>query len=230
MEKFIVTPQKSGLFLIHCLLISAWVLPIFSSFASTSSYYLDTSRMELEVNPQTNTASGSIKVNSNSEKPLRLKVVPKLWQLGPEGTVLYDAKSATPSLIDNIRVNPEEFDLLPGKARLVRFIVKVPEQPKDAEYPFQLYFEPSSLLTSTSGIQGTSVSNMLDVIPVFTTTVYAYQGNPTPAPKVEQFACEYTSKNQLKVDLALNNTGTKHARLFGNLILNLKKIMERFNF
>ncbi len=218
--------QKLALILAQLLLVLLCVLPGVPGRAATSSYYLDTSRLELQVNPQTHTASGAIKVNSNSDKAIRLKVLPRQWHLSPEGVVVYDTQPDASGfqLTDNIRVNPEEFDLLPGKSRLVRFIVKVPPQPQNGEYPFQLYFEPTSLLMPASGSQASGVSNVLDVIPVFTTTVYAYQGTPTPAPKIEQFACGYQpDHNQVRVDLSLNNAGTKHARLFGNLILNLKK-------
>jgi len=46
-------------------------------------------------------------------------------------------------LIDSVNINPaEEFELLPNKSKLVRFIVKAPGTFTDAEYPFQLYFGP----------------------------------------------------------------------------------------
>lgn len=182
--------------------------------------------MELMVNPQTNVASGAVKVHSNSERSIRLKVIPRLWRLNPDGVVVYDVKpeAGAFNLLDNIRTNPEEFDLQPGKSQLVRFIVKVPKQPADGEYPFQLYFEPTSLLAPVAMPEKAGVSNVLNVIPVFTTTVYAYQGSPSPAPAIDKFSCGYQmDKSQLRVDLSLVNTGTKHARLFGNLILNRKK-------
>lgn len=220
-----MTFKKLFLFIAQLLLVFLCVSPGLYGRAATSSYYLDNSRMELQVNAQTSTASGAVKVYSNSERPIRLKVIPRLWRLNPDGVVVYyDAKPGESNLLDNIRTNPEEFDLQPGRSQLVRFIVKVPKQPANGEYPFQLYFEPTSLLTPQATPEKGGVSNVLNVIPVFTTTVYAYQGSPSPAPAIEKFSCGYqVDKDQLRVDLSLVNTGTKHARLFGNLILNRKK-------
>lgn len=191
-------------------------------FAATSAYFLDTSRLELQASPQTQTASGVIKVSSNSTQKIRLRVLSKLWKLSPEGVLVYqDAPLQGFNLLDNIGINPREFDLLPGRSRLVRFVVKTPEQEQNAEYPFQLYFEPVSLLESGSTAQATGVNNVLDVIPVFTTTVYVYKGKPLPDVKVEKFNCGYDTKKSLfDVNLSLNNPGTKHARLFGNLIVS----------
>jgi hypothetical protein len=191
-------------------------------FAATSAYYLDTSRMELQVSPQTQTASGVVKVTSNSARKLRLRVIPRLWALNSEGVLVYQEPPKEGfNLAEHIGINPREFDLLPGKSRLVRFVVKTPEGVNNAEYPFQLYFEPVSLLEAGSAAETTGVQNVLDVIPVFTTTVYAYQGNPTPDVKVEKFACDFDPKKKLfHVDLNLNNQGGKHARLFGNLVVS----------
>ncbi|WP_373533031.1 hypothetical protein [Vampirovibrio sp.] len=206
--------------------ISLIVLPF--TLASTSSYFLDSSRLEIQASPQTHVASGSIKVSSNSERTIRLKVIPKLWRLNPQGVLVYSkpAENEYP-LLDNIRVNPEEFELLPGKSRLVRFIVKVSPDAQDAEYPFQLYFEPTSLLEPDVKKPNVNVSNVLDVIPVFTTTVYAYQGDPKPKTSINTFACGYDAEaKQVSVDLTLNNAGSKHARVFGNAILSRQSEKE----
>ncbi len=192
--------------------------------ASTSSYYLDSSRLELQVAPATGTASGVVKVSSNSNRPIRLKVIPKLWHLSEQGVLVYDdPPQAGYNLLENTGINPEEFELLPGKSRLVRFIVKTPPDAVNAEYPFQLYFQPTSLLEPEARKANGNVSNILDVVPVFTTTVYVYKGNPQPTPKVESFRCGYLpEKRQFLVNLGLSNSGAKHARLFGNIVLSHK--------
>ncbi len=195
-----------------CLVVPAW--------SSTSSYYLDVSRLELIAQPATNVASGAVKVNSNSDQSIRLKVIPRLWHLSPDGSIVYDTAPTTGfNLLDNVSVNPDEFQLLPNKGRLVRFIVKTPETPADAEYPLQLYFEPTTLLETTAG-NGKGVNNMLDVVPVFTTTVYVLKGHPMPKVAVQSFTCDYQAKpSELNVKLNLNNEGARHARLFGNLLI-----------
>lgn len=199
------------------------VLPF--TLASTSSYFLDASRLEIQASSQTHVASGSVKVSSNSERTIRLKVIPRLWRLNPQGVLVYTQPGQEGyNLLENIRINPNEFELLPGQSRLVRFIVKVSPGAPDAEYPFQLYFEPTSLLEPDTQKSSASVSNVLDVIPVFTTTVYAYQGNPEPRALVSQFGCGYQSDSKkVSIDLTLNNEGGKHARLFGNVILSRKE-------
>jgi hypothetical protein len=199
------------------------VLPF--TLASTSSYFLDASRLEIQASPQTHVASGSVKVSSNSERTIRLKVIPRLWRLNPEGALVYTQPGQDGyNLLENIRVNPNEFELLPGQSRLVRFIVKVSPNAPDAEYPFQLYFEPTNLLEPENQKSNTRVSNVLDVIPVFTTTVYTYQGDPKPKALVSQFGCGYqTDSKKVSIDLTLNNEGGKHARLFGNVILSRKQ-------
>ena len=202
----------------------ALLITLPQSTASTSSYYLDASRLEIMVSPTSHTASGMVKVSSNSSSPVRLKVIPKLWQLTPQGIVTYiNPPSQGYNLLDNMNINPEEFELLPGKSRLVRFLVKVPADMKDVEYPFQLYFQPTVLLQPEMKKSAAGVSNMIDMIPVFTTTVYVYQGSPTPDAQIKSFQCAYQSdKNQFSIDLNLENKGNKHARLFGNALI-LKK-------
>lgn len=199
-------------------------LAIPMSMASTSTYYLDASRLEIAVSPTTNTASGMVKVSSNSNRPIRLKVIPKLWQLTPQGVVNYiDPPLEGYNLLENLSINPEEFELQPGKSRLVRFLVKVPPTVKDAEYPFQLYFQPASILEPSAQSATAGVNNQIDVVPVFTTTVYVYQGKPVPAPQVTRFQCGYhPERKQLSVDLAVENQGSKHARLFGNALITPK--------
>lgn len=214
--------KKILLFALQLLLVMLATMPV--GLTSTSSYYLDASRLELQVSPATDTASGVVRVSSNSNRTVRLKVIPKLWHLNTQGVMVYDEPPKTGyNLLDNIGINPEEFELLPGKSRLVRFIVKVPHEVTKLEAAFQLYFQPTNLLEAEAQKPAAGVSHMLDVVPVFTTTVYVYKGNPNPAPRIDQFQCGYLpDKNQVAVNLDLNNTGTKHARLFGNIVLNRK--------
>lgn len=195
------------------------------AFASTSTYYLDTSRLELQVSPESDTTSGMVKVSSNSDHTIRLKVIPKLWKLNPQGVLTY----VTPptegyNLLDNIRINPEEFDLPAGKSRMVRFLVKTPPGAQPAEYPFQLYFQPTDLLQASKTGNAAGVKPILDVVPIFTTTVYVYQGSPLPDVKVKSFQCGYQpEKGQFPVALSLENNGSKHARLFGNILISPKE-------
>lgn len=214
--------KKLPLLLLSLLIVLLMTMP--TGITSTSSYYLDTSRMELQVSPTTDTASGVVKVSSNSNRSIRLKIIPKIWHLNEQGVVVYDAPPKTGyNLLDNIGINPEEFELLPGKSRLVRFIVKAPPEIATTETAFQLYFQPTSLLEVDVKKGNANVSNILDVVPVFTTTVYVYKGNPAPAPKVDSFQCGYLAdKNQYSVNLNVSNSGTKHARLFGNIVLSRK--------
>lgn len=213
---------KPLLILAQLTALSLVVLPF--TLASTSSYYLDSSRLEIQASSQTQTASGSVKVSSNSERTIRLKVIPRLWRLNPQGVLVYQEPPVEGyNLLENIRVNPEEFELSPGQSRLVRFIVKLPAGLQNGEYPFQLYFEPTNLLEPGAEKASANVSNVLDVVPVFTTTVYAYQGSPEPDTKVNRFQCDYLpEQKQVSVNLDLSNEGVKHARLFGNVILNRK--------
>jgi hypothetical protein len=148
-----------------------------------------------------------------------------LWKLDPQGVLNYIEPTAGdgPTLLDNIGINPEEFDLLPGKSRLVRFLVKVPEQPENAEYPFQLYFQPMDQLNPSAKNAAANVSNVLDVVPIFTTTVYVYKGNPMPDVKINSMQCGYRADTgSFPVSLNLENKGSKHARLFGNIIISPK--------
>jgi len=216
--------MKKRILLLALQLLLVMLATMPAGLTSTSSYYLDASRLEVQVSPATDTASGAVKVSSNSNRPVHLKVIPKLWHLNAQGVMVYDEPPKTGyNLLDNIGINPEEFDLLPGKSRLVRFIIKVPHEISTLESAFQLYFQPVNLLEVEPQKTAAGVSHMLDVVPVFTTTVYVYKGNPVPTPRVEQFQCGYLSdKNQVSVNLDLNNTGTKHARLLGNIVLNRK--------
>lgn len=214
--------KKLPLLFFSLLIVLLMAMP--TGITSTSSYYLDASRMELLVSPTTDTASGVVKVSSNSNRSIRLKIIPKLWHLSEQGVVVYDEPPQTGyNLLKNIGINPEEFELLPGKSRLVRFLVKIPHEVATTEAAFQLYFQPTNLLEPSAQKGNASVSNMIDVVPVFTTTVYVYKGSAVPAPKVESFQCGYLAdKNQYSVNLKVSNSGTKHARLFGNIVLSRK--------
>lgn len=208
-----------------------WMLVLFAiafpvGFGSTSTYYLDVSRLEVQVSPSTNTASGTIKVSSNSDHKIRLKVLPKLWRLTPQGVLTYvEPPSQGYNLLDNLSINPEEFDLLPGKSRLVRFLVKGSPDSEAAEHAFQLYFQPTDLLESAAKTSAPGIRNVIDVIPVFTTTVYVYQGEPTPDVAVQNFQCGWQPESgQFPVAFQLTNRGKKHARLFGNIVIAPKNI------
>ena len=101
----------TGLFLVLMLLVTASL-----GVASTSSYYLDTSRLEVTASPKNGAAVGVIRVSSNSDRMIRLRVVPKLWELNAQGVLGYiDPPESGYNLLDNISVNPREFDLMPGK-------------------------------------------------------------------------------------------------------------------
>jgi hypothetical protein len=229
MEKTNPTKKRFPGWLGRALVLLAMAAPIAGlGLASTSSYYLDASRLEVQVSPDTNTASGTVKVSSNSDRKIRLKVLPKLWRLTPQGVLTYvdppSASSASPgqyNLLDNLSINPEEFDLLPGKSRLVRFLVKTPPEAGPSEYAFQLHFQPTDLLEAAAKAPASGVRNVIDVI--FTTTVYVYQGNPAPAPAVRDFQCGWRpDAGRFSVSFQAINSGKKHARLFGNVVITPK--------
>lgn len=209
-----------------CLALGIFFMTVmFQCFAATNSYYIDQSRMEVTIDPKTGTASGAVKLTSNSANRVKIQVVPKLWNLDPEGNITYiNSPDSDYDLAGNLLINPREFELPAGRSQLVRFMLRAPARQQDAEYPFQLLFQPVASLNQDSSAATSSpvIQQSLDIIPVFTTTVYAYQGHPKPDVVIDKLTCMLTPQKTLSIVLELSNKGTKHARLFGNLIVNQK--------
>jgi len=194
-----------------------------AAYAAVSSYYLDQSRLELTVNPKTGLASGSVKVTSSSATTTRIRILPKFWVLDEQSAIRYiDPPSTGFNILKNILINPLEFSLPPAQTKTVRFMVRVPDSITDAEFPLQLVFEPTSTLEELNRTDGTKVvQSVLNVVPVFTTTVYVYKGNPQPNTLIKGFTCSMDSATQKPlIKLNLENVGNKHARLFGTLFVN----------
>lgn len=194
-----------------------------AAHAAVSSYYLDQSRLELTVNPKTGLASGSVKVTSSSATTTRIRILPKFWVLDEQSAIRYiDPPSTGFNILKNILINPLEFSLPPAQTKTVRFMVRVPESITDAEFPLQLVFEPTSTLEELNRTDGNKVvQSVLNVVPVFTTTVYVYKGNPQPNMQIREFTCGMDKATQKPIiKLNLENAGNKHARLFGTIFVN----------
>lgn len=193
--------------------------------AKTSNYYLDTTRIDAVVSPMTQTASGMVRVYNTSADTLPLKVVPHLWTLDTNGSIVYLPPEAQNHLVDNVMVNPEIFELSGQRNRLVRFAIKLPAELPDGEYPFQLFFQPietdenpAAKVANASGVQ-----SILEITPIFATTVYALKGAPVPKTSLSDYTCRYDPQNgSLTTRFSLENTGNRHTRTLGHLLLQHK--------
>jgi hypothetical protein len=198
-----------------------------SSHAKTSNYYLDSTRIDAVVSPITQTASGMVRVYNTSGNPLPLKVIPHLWTLDANGSIVYLPPDAQNNLVENVMMNPEVFEIPGQRNRLVRFAIKLPLDLPDGEYPFQLFFQPietgeSPVLTSSnpSGIQ-----SILEITPIFATTVYALKGSAVPNTSLNEYTCQYDpEKASITTRFSLQNTGNRHTRVLGHVLLQHKNV------
>jgi hypothetical protein len=163
-----------------------------------------------------------------SKVPLKLKIIPKLWTLTEQGLIQYmSAPTEGFNLLSAVRFNPEEFELAPNQTRSVRFVVKLPPDTPDGEYPLQFYFEPTELLQEAATAK--SKYGAINVIPIFTATVYINKGKIKPQMTFEHFKCDWLPNFEgIKTDIKLQNQGLRHARLKGTyLLVNMKETNKK---
>lgn len=206
-----------------CILLSLLMASL-NVQADKSSYMITPVKMDLTVSDKTLSTSGVMKALNVSKAPLKLKVIPKLWTLTEEGLIQYvNAPTEGFNLLNAVRFNPEEFELAPNQSRSVRFVVKLPPETPDGEYPLQFYFEPTELLQESATSK--SKYGAINVIPIFTATVYVNKGKIKPQMVFNGFQCDWLPNFEgIKTDIKLQNQGLRHARLKGTyLLVNLQE-------
>jgi hypothetical protein len=210
-----------------CLLLS-YFMGTLTVQADKSSYMITPVKMDLTVSEKTLSTSSVMKALNVSKLPLKLKIIPRLWTLSEQGMIEY----LTPptegfNLLNAVRFNPEEFELAPNQSRSVRFVVKLPPETPDGEYPLQFYFEPTELLEQAAAAK--HKYGAINVIPVFTATVYINKGKIKPQMSVKDFQCDWLPNfGGIKANISLQNQGLRHARLKGSyLLVNLQETNKK---
>ena len=162
---------------------------------------------------------------NTSRNTLPLKVIPRLWTLDNNGSIVYLPPEANNNLVENIIVNPEVFEIPAQRNRLVRFAIKLPPEIPDGEYPFQLFFQPieSDDALASQAALASGIHPVLDITPIFATTVYALKGGPMPQSILSEYTCRYQPQNgTLFTHFTLQNTGNRHTRVTGHILLQQK--------
>ncbi len=192
--------------------------------AIAAPFKLSPLRMELTLPPEKTTLLSTLTVESLSSETLRLVVEPRLWSVKEDGSLYYNNLTEGANLLDKLKVNPKEFELLPGKTRLIRFAIKLTDDIPDGEYHLQLLVRPASAsIQEAYEHMNLKTSHRLGLYLgyAYATTMYLYKGNLSPNVKVSQFQCQYVpGPEPLRVALVLENTGTRHARLKAKALLN----------
>jgi len=81
-------------------------------------------------------------VRNNGTFPLRIKIFPENWYLGHNGNpVFVGSNSVDYSCRDWIKVNPQDFRIMPDEIKMVRYTITVPEDIPQAGYHASISFE-----------------------------------------------------------------------------------------
>lgn len=207
--------------------LAAAVLLLLAQEAMPANYSINPMRMEVHLsNPQRDTVVSSITVRNRSNEDLRLKVTPRYWRVDEKGRVVFSQAPPGFNLDENVKISPSEFTLSPGEVRYVRFALKLPsDTPADSEFRFQLVFNQAGTPPKTSfrtiRNKGKKQSFSIAFLPAYAATIYVTRGNPHPDVRVESFGCQYSpEQSRFLADVHLVNSGNRHARLKGMVIIN----------
>jgi P pilus assembly chaperone PapD len=162
-------------------------------------------------------------IRNNSPRPIRIKVYAENWTMQPDGVPAFIGTEPTSySCRDWIKVNPQDFRLMPDEIKTVRYTVTVPSGIPAAGYHASISFE-----TVPDTIAPRTASGM-----VFTgkiaAAVYVKVGQVPIEGDVVDIKLARKDNSQALV-LVMKNTGKTHFRTKGRIEVfdsGKKKIMD----
>jgi hypothetical protein len=210
-----------------------------------AGYQLDPIRLEVKIPEGKRVAMTSLKVASTENEPIRLRVSLTDWLVDEKGILQLSDIPVVGSLMDRIRLNPKEFEILPGSRQIVRLAVSLPADAKaPCEYHSMVMLEDLKTATQHLAI-GEGRQTSLFVKKRIGIALYIYYGDPKAKPLIKHFQVErstlekqqQTLKEEAKkeamsleagiashdtrpclVHLEVINDGDRHSQLSGSVL------------
>jgi P pilus assembly chaperone PapD len=162
-------------------------------------------------------------VRNNASSPIRLRVYVENWTLREDGTPIFiGSNPASYSCKDWIKVNPQDFRLMPDETKTVRYTISIPADTDNAGFHASVSFENIPLTSEKLRASKMLFTGKISAV------VYVKVGDVNPDGEI----CDMRiteEKNSTGIILFIKNTGKTHFRTRGTIeIRNTlgKKIQE----
>lgn len=150
-------------------------------------------------------------VRNNASSPMRLRVYVENWTLREDGTpVFIGSNPVSYSCRDWIKVNPQDFRLMPDEIKMVRYTISIPEETDNAGFHASVSFENVPLAAKKQ-----EASKMLFTGKI-AAVVYIKVGNIIPDGEILDIRIT-EEKNSTGIILVVKNTGKTHFRTKGTI-------------
>lgn len=150
-------------------------------------------------------------VRNNASSPLRLKVYAENWTLREDGTpVFIGSNPVAYSCRDWIKVNPQDFRLMPDDIKMVRYTISIPEEIDNAGFHASVSFENVPLTTEKLRASKMLFTGKISAV------VYVKVGDVNPDGEILDMRIT-EEKNSTGIILFIKNTGKTHFRTNGTI-------------
>jgi hypothetical protein len=182
-----------------------------------AEYVIQPAYLEISVPKDKLFQMTTLRVVNRGDKSIRLKGVMQSWSLDAGGGLELRSAEEKDSTVHWFRFNPREFEVPPRQSQLVRLAVSIPPGTAEGEYHSMILFEDLQTQTQRFAIsQGANAS--IEVRQRTGAAVYAYYGEAKTEPHVGELQTR-SELGKLFTDFVIDNSGKRHARLKGTLIL-----------
>lgn len=150
-------------------------------------------------------------VRNNASSPIRLKVYTENWYLKPEGTPVFTGNEPVDySCKDWIKVNPQDFRILPDEKKMVRYTVTIPQQVESGGYHASVSFESVPLSVSEAKKSRMMFKGKIAAV------VYVKVGKTEPVGEIMDLKVS-VDKESTHFKLGMKNQGQTHFRTKGHI-------------
>lgn len=182
-----------------------------------AGYQLDPIRLEVHIPPGKTLGTASLKITNTDLTSIRLKVYLNDWSVDPQGGLHLSEAPLPGSLMDKVRMNPQEFEVAPGESQTIRLAVSIPDKEEPGEAHTMVMLEDMKTVSQHLEFkQGPKTS--IDIKKRLGVAMYVYHGKPKPAPEIQAFNCEIVN-GELVGHVQIQNAGYMHTHLATSLVL-----------
>jgi len=150
-------------------------------------------------------------VRNNASSSIRLRVYVENWILREDGTPVFIGSDPTPySCKDWIKVNPQDFRLMPDEIKAVRYTVSIPLETDNAGFHASVSFENVPLTSEKLRASKMLFTGKISAV------VYVKVGDVNPNGEI----CDMRiteEENSTGIILSIKNTGKTHFRTKGTI-------------
>lgn len=165
----------------------------------------------------------AIWVRNNGSSPLRLKVYVENWYLQYDGTPIFVGSNSVPYSCKNwIKVNPQNFRLMPNEIKLVRYTITVPENSSEGGYHGAISFENVPFDETERKTSAMFFTGKIAAI------IYVKIGDIEPIGKIFDLKIS-ENNNSTEFIILIKNDGKTHFRTKGNIEIKNKESQKIYN-